>query len=96
MAEQISIGVDSNDSCEAVIRCLPAVSADNAQGEATIPASGVPYARVSELESCAGLILGSPGYFGNMAAPMKHFLDQSSSLWLSGAMIGTTILRTAR
>lgn len=88
MAEQISLGVDANESCEAVIRCLPDVSPGNEQSEATVPEKGVPYARVSELESCAGLILGSPGYFGNMAAPMKYFLDQTSSLWLSGAMIG--------
>lgn len=88
MAEQISIGVDANQSCEAVIRCLPDVSPDNEQSEATVPGKGAPYARVSELESCAGLILGSPGYFGNMAAPMKYFLDQTSRLWLSGAMIG--------
>ena len=88
MAEQISNGVDSIESCEAVIRCLPDVSPSNEQSEATVPESGVPYARVSELESCAGLILGSPGYFGNMAAPMKHFLDQTSRLWLSGSLIG--------
>jgi len=88
MAEQIGLGVDSNQSCEAVIRSLPEVSPNSEQSEATVPAQGAPYARLAELESCAGLILGSPGYFGNMAAPMKYFLDQTSPLWLSGAMIG--------
>ena len=88
MAEQIGFGVDSNQSCEAVIRSLPGVSPNNEQSEATIPAQGAPHARLDELENCAGLILGSPGYFGNMAAPMKYFLDQTSPLWLSGTMIG--------
>ncbi len=88
MADQISLGVDANEACEAVIRSLPAVSATSAQSEAAIPARGAPYAEVSDLENCAGLILGSPGYFGNMAAPVKHFLDQTSRLWLSGGMIG--------
>ena len=88
MAEEVAIGVDSNANCEAVLRSLPAVSATSEQSEASIPERGVPYAAVSDLEDCAGLILGSPGYFGNMAAPVKYFLDQSSALWLSGAMIG--------
>lgn len=88
MAEQISLGVDSNPDCESVLRCLPAVSADSEQVVASIPGRGVPYARVEDLEACDGLIVGSPGYFGNMAAPVKYFLDQTSSLWLSGAMIG--------
>lgn len=88
MAEQLAIGVDSNPACEAVLRCLPAVSALSEQSEASIPEQGVPYASVGDLEACDGLILGSPGYFGNMAAPVKYFLDQTSTLWLSGAMIG--------
>lgn len=88
MAEQLAIGVDSDPACESVLRCLPAVSAASEQSAASIPAQGVPYATVADLEDCAGLILGSPGYFGNMAAPVKYFLDQSIALWLSGAMIG--------
>jgi NAD(P)H dehydrogenase (quinone) len=88
MAEAIGLGVDSNPACEAVLRCLPPVSATTEQTEAAIPATGVPYAQVTDLENCDGLLLGSPGYFGNMAAPLKYFLDQTSPLWLSGAMIG--------
>lgn len=86
MAEQISLGVDANPDCEAVLRSLPPVPiGDN---RAANPIAGAPYASIGDLERCDGLILGSPGYFGNMSAPLKHFLDQTSPLWLSGAMIG--------
>jgi len=88
MAEQVALGVEANAACEAVLRCLPAVSAASEQSEDSIPGQGVPYASTADLEACDGLILGSPGYFGNMAAPLKYFLDQTSALWLSGAMIG--------
>ncbi len=88
MAEQVSLGVDANADCEAVVRRLPAVSSETEQVAAAVPDEGSPYARGEDLESCAGLILGSPGYFGNMAAPVKYFLDQTTPLWLSGAMIG--------
>ncbi len=88
MAEQVSLGVDSNQGCEAVLRSLPTVSTSIEQTEEAIPARGVPYARLSDLENCAGLVVGSPGYFGNMAAAVKYFFDQTSSLWLAGGMIG--------
>ena len=88
MAEIISQGVDSNRDCEAVLRRLPEVSATTEQSEAAIAEEGVPYARLEDLENCAGLIVGSPGYFGNMAAPLKYFFDQTSALWLAGGMIG--------
>ena len=88
MAEEIGLGVDSNLDCEAVLRCLPPVSAESEQIEDAVPESGLPYAQLLDLENCAGLLIGSPGYFGNMAAPLKYFLDQTSSLWLAGAMIG--------
>ena len=88
MAEQICLGVESNPQCESVLRCLPEVSATSEQSTASIPEQGVPFAEVGDLENCDGLILGSPGYFGNMAAPVKYFLDQTSALWISGAMIG--------
>jgi len=88
MAEEISLGVDSNPDCEAVSRCLPAVSAATEQLEDSVPDEGLPYARLSDLEDCSGMLIGSPGYFGNMAAPLKYFFDQTSSLWLAGAMIG--------
>ncbi len=88
MAEQVSLGVDANADCEAVLRSLPAVSSEAERVAPTVPDSGSPYARGDDLETCAGLILGSPGYFGNMAAPLKYFLDQTTPLWLSGTMIG--------
>jgi NAD(P)H dehydrogenase (quinone) len=88
MAEQISLGVDSNQACTAVLRSLPGVSTTTEQTAEAVPAEGVPYARISDLETSAGLIIGSPGYFGNMAAALKYFLDQTSPLWLAGGMIG--------
>jgi NAD(P)H dehydrogenase (quinone) len=88
MAEEISLGVDSNRDCEAVLRRLPAVSAATEQGEKSVPDDGLPYAQQADLEDCAGLLIGSPGYFGNMAAPLKYFFDQTSPLWLSGTLIG--------
>lgn len=88
MAEEISLGVDSHPACEAVLRRLPPVSAKTEQSEDSVPDEGLPYARQADLENCAGLLVGSPGYFGNMAAPLKYFFDQTSPLWLSGALIG--------
>ena len=88
MAEEISLGVDSNPACEAVLRRLPPVSAKTEQSEDSVPDEGLPYAQLADLENCDGLLVGSPGYFGNMAAPLKYFFDQTSPLWLSGALIG--------
>jgi len=88
MAEEISLGVDSNPDCAAVLRRLPSVSANTEQSEDSLPDEGLPYAQQADLEHCAGLLVGSPGYFGNMAAPLKYFFDQTSPLWLSGALIG--------
>ena len=88
MADQISCGIDSNPACESVLRCLPPVSAVSEQSLPGIPEQGVRYADLSDFDDCDGLIIGSPGYFGNMAAPLKYFLDQTSRLWLSGKLIG--------
>jgi len=88
MAQQISLGVDSSTSCEAIVRCLPPVSFATEQSAPPVPSNGAPYAETSDLESCQGLIIGSPGYFGNMASPLKYFFDQTSPIWLSGALIG--------
>ncbi len=88
MAEQISRGVESNVECEAVVRCLPPVSAESEQSLPAIPEQGVSYAEVTDLDNCSGMIIGSPGYFGNLAAPLKYFLDQTSPYWLSGKLIG--------
>jgi NAD(P)H dehydrogenase (quinone) len=70
------------------LRTVPPVSAVCEAVEDTIPASGPPYATLDDLRACAGMVLGSPTRFGNMAAPLKYFLDSTSSLWLSGALAG--------
>ena len=66
--------MDSNSDCEAIIRCLPEVSANSEKTVASIPDKGVPFAEINDLDDCDALIIGSPGYFGNMAAPLKYFL----------------------
>lgn len=88
MAQQIARGVESVPGARARLRTVPKVSANCEATEPEIPPSGAPYATMQDLEECAGLALGSPTRFGNMAAPMKYFLDGSSGLWLKGALIG--------
>jgi NAD(P)H dehydrogenase (quinone) len=87
MAKHVARGVNAVESTEAKIRTVAPVSATCEAVEESIPEEGHPYAEVADLEQCNGLVMGSPTRFGNMAAPMKYFLDQSSSLWLSGALI---------
>ena len=87
MAQHIARGVELVAGVSARLRTVPAISANCEQTEEDIPAEGPLYCDLADLRDCAGLVLGSPTRFGNMAAPMKYFLDQTSSLWLSGAMI---------
>jgi len=88
MAEEIRMGAESEPACEVIQRCLPEVSSTTEQLCNTVPETGQPYATIDDLKHCDGLIIGSPGYFGNMSASLKYFLDQTSTLWLSGALIG--------
>jgi NAD(P)H dehydrogenase (quinone) len=88
MAQLIARGVESVKGTNARIRSVPKVSTICEATEPEIPATGAPYVELKDLEECAGLALGSPTRFGNMAAPMKYFLDGTSSLWLKGALIG--------
>lgn len=88
MAQLIARGIDSVDGAQARIRTVPKISANCEATEPDVPVTGAPYAKLQDLEQCAGLALGSPTRFGNMAAPMKYFLDGTSSLWLKGALIG--------
>lgn len=90
MARLIARGVESVDQCEAVIRCVPAVSAaqDSESTSSELPESGDLFASLDDLIQCDGLILGSPTRFGNMSAAMKFFLDSTSSLWMKGALTG--------
>jgi NAD(P)H dehydrogenase (quinone) len=87
MAAQIARGVELVTGFRALVRTVPPISATCEQTEEDIPADGPLYCEQDELRECAGLIMGSPTRFGNMAAPLKYFLDQTSGLWLSGAMI---------
>jgi len=88
MAQHVARGVEEVSGMQARIRTVPAVSTVCEAAEDTIPASGPPYATLDDLRECAGLALGSPTRFGNMAAPLKYFIDSTSELWLSGALIG--------
>ena len=88
LAELIAQGIESISGCEAVLRTVPAISAVSEATEPAVPSSGAPYVELADLEHCAGLALGSPTRFGNMAAPLKYFIDGSSAQWLSGALAG--------
>jgi NAD(P)H dehydrogenase (quinone) len=88
LAELIAQGIESVRGCEARLRTVPAVSTVTEATEPDIPADGAPYADQRDLEECAGLAMGSPTRFGNMAAAMKYFLDGTSTQWLSGALAG--------
>lgn len=88
LAELIAQGVAHVPNCEAVLRTVPAVSTVTEATEPAVPESGAPYVELTDLEECAALALGSPTRFGNMAAPMKYFIDGSSAQWLSGALAG--------
>lgn len=87
MAQHIARGIESVSGIEARIRTVPPVSPTTEAVDPSIPESGAPYATLDDLKNCAGLALGSPTRFGNMAAPLKYFLDQASSLWLSGSLV---------
>ena len=87
MANIVARGVESVEGMSARIRTVPAVSANTETTEASVPENGAVYATLDDLKNCAGLALGSPTRFGNMAASLKYFLDGTSSLWLSGDLI---------
>jgi NAD(P)H dehydrogenase (quinone) len=87
MARQIAHGVEQVADCSARIRTVPEVSTVCEAVEDGIPDAGPPYATLEDLQECAGLALGSPTRFGNMAAPLKYFIDSTSALWLQGALI---------
>ncbi|MEQ1599996.1 MAG: NAD(P)H:quinone oxidoreductase [Methylotenera sp.] len=88
MAQLIARGVESVSGAKARIRTVPKVSANCEATEPEIPASGDPHCELQDLEECIAVALGSPTRFGNMAAPMKYFLDGTAGLWLKGTLIG--------
>jgi NAD(P)H dehydrogenase (quinone) len=88
MAQLIARGVESVAGIKARVRTVPKVSTNCEATESDIPTSGDPYVELNDLDECMGLALGSPTRFGNMAAPMKYFLDGTAGLWLKGTLIG--------
>ena len=88
LARQVCRGVDSVSGMTARLRTVPAVVTTVHAPEPAVPSDGPPYARPEDFTECAGLVMGSPTRFGNMAAPLKHFLDSTSGQWLSGALVG--------
>ena len=87
MAELICRGIEKT-GISALLRTVPNVSPTNEATEPLVPTDGAPYVTLDELGKAAGYAIGSPTRFGNMAAPLKHFIDSTSGLWMSGALIG--------
>ena len=87
MAQRVARGVEQVTGVEARVRTVPAISTVCEAVSEDIPEDGPLYCTEEDLQNCAGLALGSPTRFGNMAAPLKYFLDSTSSQWLSGALI---------
>jgi NAD(P)H dehydrogenase (quinone) len=87
LAQYIARGVESVSGIEARLRTVPPVSTTCEAVDKAIPDSGAPYVTLEDLRTCHGLALGSPTRFGNMAAPLKYFLDSTSSLWLAGDLV---------
>lgn len=88
LAQYLARGVEYCPGVEARLRTVPPVSATCEAVDKAIPDEGAPYVTLDDLEGCIGLALGSPTRFGNMAAPLKYFIDSTSALWLSGALVG--------
>src|SRR5271169_2878737 len=88
LARQVCRGVEAVPGMQARLRTVPPVAAATERLEPSVPDEGPPYAVHDDLVQCSGLVLGSPTRFGNMAAPVKFFLDGTASLWLSGALAG--------
>jgi len=88
LAREVCLGVDSVKGMAARLRTVPAVSSVAEASENSVPDSGPPFASSADLEECAGLVMGSPTRFGNMAAALKYFLDGTGSAWLAGKAAG--------
>ena len=88
LARQIARGIGEIDGMAARLRTVPPVASQTETAMPPVPETGAPYVTSADLYECAGLAIGSPTRFGNMAAPMKHFLDGLGSEWASGVLIG--------
>lgn len=87
LAEEIAHGVESVPGIDAMLRSVPSVSPTTEQTEPEIPNNGAPYVTLEDLKNCSGLALGSPTRFGNMAASVRYFLDQTALIWKEGSLI---------
>ncbi|MBA4697356.1 MAG: NAD(P)H:quinone oxidoreductase [Legionella sp.] len=87
LAQYIARGVEAVEGVEAKLRTVPPVSTTCEATEKSLPDEGAPYVSLDDLRHCQGLALGSPTRFGNMAAPLKYFLDGTSGLWLAGDLV---------
>ena len=88
MARLVARGIEQVPGASARLRTVPQVASVTTVAQPAIPDAGAPYCELTDLEQCAGLALGTPTRFGNMAAPMKHFWDGTGALWLRGALAG--------
>ena len=88
LAEALAQGIDQTAGAHARLRTVPPVAATTTATSPGVPPAGAPYAELRDFDECGGLALGSPTRFGNMAAPLKHFIDSTSGQWLSGALSG--------
>ncbi len=88
MAEHIARGIELVEGCSSRLRTVAKISTVCEATEDSIPDQGHLYATPDDLKQCAGLVMGSPTRFGNMAAPLKYFIDSTSDVWLSGSLIG--------
>ena len=88
LARQVCRGVEAVAGARARLRTVPAVSAESEAAARPVPLTGPPYATLEDLKDTDGLLLGSPTRFGNMAAPLKYFLDSTGALWLKGTLAG--------
>ena len=88
LARLVARGVEEVEGVQARVRQVPPVTPVTQTAQPPVPDAGAPYAELADLRECAGLIMGSPTRFGNMAAPMKQFIDSTASEWVSGALSG--------
>ena len=88
LARHVARGIGEEPGMAARLRTVPPVAAVTATAAPPVPEDGAPYVERSDLEECAGLLIGSPTRFGNMAAPLKHFIDGLGAEWASGTLVG--------
>ncbi|MFC3659806.1 NAD(P)H:quinone oxidoreductase [Luteimonas notoginsengisoli] len=88
LARHVARGIGEVEGMSARLRTVPPVAAVTQVAAPPVPEEGAPYVQPADLDECAGLVLGSPTRFGNMAAPLKHFIDSLGAQWASGTLVG--------